>query len=147
MFPTSLSEHFTLEEMTRSDYAASHNLSNHPNQEQLYRLKFLCLNCLEKLREAWGAPIVVTSGFRSPEVNKGVGGTNKSQHLRGMAADIRPVYSKDFAKLYRLANECCDFDQLLFEYNKSDGRVRCIHISTYPDVRKNRHQSSDHYLI
>lgn len=133
--------------MTRSDYAASHNLSNQPNHDQMVKLTFLCMNCLEKLREAWGSPIVVTSGYRSREVNKGVGGANNSQHMRGMAADIRPVYSKDFPKLFLLANEVCDFDQLLYEYNKSNGKVRCIHISTELDVRKNRHQMCSHYLI
>lgn len=142
-----LSRHFTLEEMTRSDYAASHNLSNQPSRDELVRLQFLALNVLEPLREAWGAPIVVTSGYRSPAVNKGVGGANNSQHMRGMAADIRPVYSKDFPKLFQLANQICDFDQLLFEYNKSNGKVRCIHISTNMDVRANRHQVSEKYLI
>lgn len=142
-----LSSHFTLEEMTRSDYAASHNLPNQPGHDELVRLQFLALNVLEPLREAWGAPIIVNSGYRSEAVNRGVGGTANSQHLRGMAADIRPVYSKDFTKLFMLANEMCDFDQLLFEYNKSNGKPRCIHISTNIDVSRNRHQVGNYYLI
>lgn len=142
-----LSSHFTLEEMTRSEYAASHNLLNKPGHDELVRLQFLALNVLEPLREAWGAPIIVNSGFRSEAVNRGVGGTANSQHLRGMAADIRPVYSQDFTKLFMLANEMCDFDQLLFEYNKSNGKPRCIHISTNIDVSRNRHKVVNYYLI
>lgn len=142
-----LSEHFTLEEMTRSATASGHNLSNEPDRDAVVRLQYLCLNTLEPLREAWGAPIVVTSGYRSPMVNKLVGGAPNSQHMSGCAADIRPVHGQDFAKLYKLANKICDFDQLLFEYNKSDGKVRCIHISCNFNSRNNRHYSSDRYRI
>lgn len=142
-----LSQHFSYEEMTRSDFATRHNIVNVPNMMQLKNMQFLCLNTLEPLREAWGAPIIVTSGFRCPEVNKGVGGTANSQHLRGEAADILPKNLKDITKLYMLANKICDFDQLLFEYNKSDGKVRCIHISTKIDPKQNRHYACEKYLL
>lgn len=142
-----LSEHFTLEELTRSDQAQRYNIKNEPNKEQLVNLQFLALNVLEPLRKAWGAPIIVTSGFRCKKVNEIVGGAPNSQHLKGMAADIRPKNRQDFNKLFLLANSMCDFDQLLFEYNKSDGSVRTIHISTHIDVTKNRHMMREKYWI
>lgn len=142
-----LSRHFTLEEMTRSDTAARHSLENDPGKEEKINLAFLCMHCLEPLREAWGAPIVVTSGYRSKRVNELVGGTKNSQHTKGQAADIRPVHGEDFTKLFKLANRICDYDQLLFEYNKSNGKVRCIHISCNKDISKNRHYTREKYLL
>lgn len=142
-----LSTHFTLEEMTRSEIASRHNLLNEPGKEEQVNLAFLARHVLEPLREAWGAPIVVTSGYRSKRVNELAGGVPNSQHRTGMAADIRPVYSKDFTKLFKLANRICDYDQLLYEYNKSDGKVRCIHISCNMDLSKNRHYCREKYLL
>ena len=86
-----LSEHFTLGELTKTKTG----IDNVPNQEQVNNLKRLC-GWLEKLRKRWNDiygegddPIIINSGFRSPAVNKAVGGATLSNHLTGCAVDIR----------------------------------------------------------
>lgn len=83
-----LSEHFTLDEMTVSQAAARYGLKNVPNAEQVESLRSLCVTILEPLRLRLNRPVVVNSGFRSVTVNRRVGGTGRSQHCRGEAADI-----------------------------------------------------------
>lgn len=83
-----LSEHFHLSEFIRSDIAALHNLANKPPQEVTRRLGMLCHMVLEPLRAAAGAPIHISSGYRSTVVNQLAGGVPTSQHCRGEAADI-----------------------------------------------------------
>lgn len=83
-----LTEHFSLSELTRSGVAAARKIANTPGPEELLNLKRTAL-MLERIREHLGhRPIMVLSGFRSPELNKLVGGTPNSDHVRGMAADI-----------------------------------------------------------
>lgn len=84
-----LTEHFTLEEMTRSATAARLGIGNTPGKEAVSCLKALCEHVLEPLRLAWGAPIIVTSGYRSLKLNRAVGSKDTSQHVKGQAADIR----------------------------------------------------------
>lgn len=84
----SLSEHFTLEELIVSQTAARDGLKNIPNAEQIESLRSLCVTILEPLRLRLKRPVVVNSGFRSVTVNRRVGGSAKSQHCRGEAADI-----------------------------------------------------------
>lgn len=83
-----LSEHFTLDEMTVSQTAVREGLKNIPNSDQLASLRSLCATILEPLRLRLKRPIVVSSGFRSVSVNRRVGGSSRSQHCRGEAADI-----------------------------------------------------------
>lgn len=89
-----LSPHFTLAELTHSQAAKRLGLRNVPNDEQLANLKALCLHVLEPLRAALRlhvnphATIYVSSGLRTPAVNRAVGGSAKSQHMLGQAADI-----------------------------------------------------------
>ena len=85
-----LTEHFTLEELTRSATAARHGIANIPNQKQLQNLGHLA-EMLERIRIAWGQPIIVTSGFRCEALNKIVNGSQWSQHKTGSAADIRTL--------------------------------------------------------
>ena len=81
-------KHFTLQELTRSATARRLGIDNTPPASAIRALNDLVDKVLDPLREAWGGPIRVNSGYRCPELNKAVGGTPGSQHQRGEAADI-----------------------------------------------------------
>ena len=80
--------YFTLSELTHSLTAQAHSIPNVPTAEALKNLEQLVCNVLDPLRQRWGVPIRVTSGYRSAALNRKVGGSATSYHLRGMAADI-----------------------------------------------------------
>ena len=81
-------KYFTIAELTRSDTARRLGIDNKPPASAVKALTLLVDEVLDPLREAWGGPIRVNSGYRCPELNKVVGGTPSSQHQRGEAADI-----------------------------------------------------------
>lgn len=87
--PLKLSEHFTLDEMQKSDTARRAGINNIAYPEAVENLHNLCVNVLEPIRAAYGSPIYVNSGFRSSALNIMVGGARHSYHLFGRAADIR----------------------------------------------------------
>ena len=114
-----LSEHFVLGEFTRSKYPEVYNI---PSHEAIANLKRLCV-WLEVLRERVGHAIVINSGYRSPQLNKKVGGAPTSNHLTGCAADIRTSGFKQAieyaAILIAYATESDqEFDELLIEKNR-----------------------------
>lgn len=82
-----ISRHFTWEEMTYSRMAVENGLDNEPPYEVRLAMKQLVEKLLQPLRIAYALPIAITSGYRSPEVNKLVGGVPSSQHVKGEAAD------------------------------------------------------------
>lgn len=86
-----LSVNFTMEELTHSATAIRRKIDNEPTGEAVVRLQELVTEVLQPLRDAWGAPIVVNSGFRSSALNDLVGGASESQHMQGEAADIRTL--------------------------------------------------------
>ena len=86
-----LSNNFTLEELTKSGTATRLKINNTPTKEAANNLAKLAINVLQPIRDAWGAPIVVTSGYRCPALNKATKGATKSQHMTGAAADIRTL--------------------------------------------------------
>ena len=115
-----LSPHFTLGEMTKSN---SHpEVYNIPTHEAIANLKRVC-EWLEVLRERAGRPILINSGYRSPQLNKKIGGVPTSNHLTGCAVDIRVA---DMEQLIRYATILLDyadeskqdFDELLIEKNR-----------------------------
>lgn len=81
---------FTLAELTHSDTAQAQGLDNRPPQEAAQRLCRLARQVLQPLRERFG-PLRITSGYRSPELNKLVGGSPRSHHCLGQAADFKPL--------------------------------------------------------
>ena len=92
-----LTPNFTLGEMT----STKTGIANIPNVEQINKLRILCRDILEPLRQYLGGiPIIVDSGFRSPAVNESVGGVSNSQHLLGQAADIHCITLTAF-ELYK----------------------------------------------
>lgn len=111
-----LTPHFALHEFTRSDTARRHGLSNTPSPEHLDNLKFLA-GKLELIRSALDdCPIIITSGYRSPAVNKLVGGVPNSSHALGLAADlIAPSFGSVREVCEAIEASGVEFDQLIFE--------------------------------
>jgi hypothetical protein len=85
------SKHFELEELIRSQYASRHGIAIVPTGAVVLNLQHLAQRVLDPIRDAWGGPIIIDSGWRSPAVNMAVGGVPTSDHLYGNAADIRPL--------------------------------------------------------
>ena len=115
-----LSEHFTLGEMTKS---SSHpEVYNIPSHEAIANLKRVC-GWLEVLRKRYGGPIIINSGYRSPQLNRKIGGVATSNHLTGCAVDIRVTGMEQLIRyaaiLLDYADESHqDFDELLIEKNR-----------------------------
>ena len=129
-------KYFTIPELTASTTATAKGISNVPLPEHKANLTTLINNVLDPLREAYGKPIIVTSGYRSPLLNKAVGGVATSQHCKGQAADIVPRNKKDMKKLWQLAQQLQDFDQLINEKPDKKGVPSWIHISFSENNRK-----------
>ena len=137
-----LSEHFSLRELTKTNTG----IKNVPNEVQVNNLKRLC-KWLERLRKKWNDlygdgddPIIINSGFRSPEVNKAVGGVSTSNHLTGCAADIRCIgmeqalrYAAILLDISDLNHE--DFDELIIERK---GYSYWIHFAVRPFGNRKR---------
>lgn len=83
-----LSDNFTLCEFTASDTARRKGIDNSPGIKELKAIENLATNLLQPLRLVYGRPMVINSGYRSSEVNREVGGSSSSQHMKGEAADI-----------------------------------------------------------
>lgn len=134
-----MAKHFTLGELCKSDIALAKNIENTPpDQATIGRLNALMEECLDKVREMWGEPIGVNSGYRSPELNRVVGGAKNSQHLRGEAADINAGGVENNRKLFdMIAASDIEFDQLIDEsgyrwlhisYCTDDNRKQVLHL-------------------
>jgi uncharacterized protein YcbK (DUF882 family) len=108
-------KHFTISELLKSDTAIKNKLWNGAPKEAEENLRALVDEVLDPLREAYGRPIRVNSGYRCPRLNTLVGGTPNSQHMRGEAADIQPVVGNeaDLPELARILIENGKFDQLI----------------------------------
>ena len=139
-----LSPHFRLSEFTRSITAERLGISNEPDYEQVLAMKQLCRCVLEPLRQHYGQPIRITSGFRCEALNEAVGGVGRSQHMLGEAADLSVPSEEVARQWFQWIVSHTDFDQLLFEHSRRL-RNRWLHVSCCSDISRNRHQSFFNY--
>lgn len=132
-------KYFTLSEFIKSETATALGISNVPAFENVNNLSRLCGLVLDPVRKQLGTPITVTSGFRCPALNRRVGGVSNSQHLSGLAADLK---AKDLSELFEALSENKNVDQLLFEDN---GRTRWVHVSIAPIGKQPRNYINRNY--
>ena len=123
-----LSKNFSLDELTKSQTALRMGIDNKPTPGDLYNLTQLCDNILQPVREHFGKPVTVSSGYRSVALCEAIGSSAKSQHAKGEAADfeIMGIDNKEVAVWIR---DNLDFDQLILEFYKdgepSSGWIHC----------------------
>ncbi len=127
-------KYFSIKELTKSDTAARLGIDNTPSVAVVENLTALVDNVLDPLRELYGKPIHVSSGYRCPRLNKAVGGVASSQHLTGQAADLCQGSREENRRLFIYLEEYCTFDQLLWENGGA-----WVHVS-YRKDGNNRHQ-------
>lgn len=132
------SKYFKLEELLKSDTALVGQIENLPSWADIGCLSRLAVNVLDPIREAWGQPLIVTSGFRSPQLNVAVGGVPTSHHMEGYAVDVTIPYwsTKKVSELFNLITSMAEegiirIDQVIY-YRKK----KIIHISNYTLLRK-----------
>lgn len=138
-----LTKNFALEELCRSTTAAAMKMRNEPGKEEIVNLTLLAEHVLQPLRNEMGESITISSGYRSPALNRLVGGVSNSQHVTGQAADI--AVGGNLAKgkkWFNYIKNNLPFDQLIWEHNKQG--VYWIHVS-YSKVN-NRNQVIDNLL-
>ena len=129
---------FTIQELTASATAEAKKIKNDPTPEAAENLKQLVDKVLDPLRDAYGKPIRVNSGYRSPALNKAVKGSKTSQHMKGQAADITAGSKQENKKLFELAQELnLPYCQLINErgftwvhisYDKNNVKRQILHL-------------------
>lgn len=125
-------KYFTITELSKSSTAAQKGIDNTPNPDVIKNLESLVEHILDPLREKFGKPITVNSGYRCPALNKAVGGSKTSHHMTGLAADITGGSVARNRILFSLIQELdLPFDQLIDEKN-----YKWIHVSFSEKPRK-----------
>ena len=122
-----LSKNFSLRELTRSQTAIRKGIKNEPDQEQLMNLVALTVKILQPCRDKFGS-ISINSGLRVLELNKAIGSGDKSQHIKGEAADFEAYSISNTELATWIKNNRC-FDQLILEYPGKDPRDGWVHCS------------------
>ena len=121
-------KYFTINELTQT----THGL-NIPNEVEFENLKLLVDNVLDPARDELKAPIKITSGFRTKEINEIIGGAKNSQHCNGQAADL---VCYDNKKLFLILQDM-EFDQLIYEFG-NDNQPSWVHVSFSNVLNRNQ---------
>ena len=124
-----ISKHISWHEGTYSRTGERKDLDNTPNEDQLKCMKEVAENLFEPLREWVGGAIKINSFFRGEPVNTAIGGSTRSQHMKGQAIDIDDTFGhKTNAEMYHYIKDNLDFDQMIWEFG-TDKNPNWLHIS------------------
>jgi hypothetical protein len=126
-----LSENLSLSEIIRSESAKRKGVSNMPTEEHIANLKVLAEKIFQPIRENFRVPILISSGYRSKELNAAIGGSLTSQHCSGEAIDIDmdgTPHGVTNLDIFNFIKDKLDFDQLINEFPK-DGNPDWVHVS------------------
>ena len=133
-YSMNLTRNFTLSELTKSDTAIRKGINNNPSAEQVEKLKSLCENILQPVRDHFGR-VRITSGFRSVELCLAIGSSQNSQHARAEAADFE-CPGVDNAELADWIHKNLPYDQLILEFytpgEPNSGWIHCSYIEGTP---------------
>jgi len=135
-----LSKNLTLAEVTKSTTAKRLGIDNTPDEWTTENLRQVALNIFQPLREAFGCPIYVSSGYRSAELNTAIGGSTRSQHVEGRALDLdADVYGGcTNSQIFNWIKENVEFDQLIWEFGDDDN-PDWVHVSyVYDGLNRKR---------
>ena len=133
----SISKHISYKEGVYSRTATRLNIKNNPNAEQMKNMIAIAEEVFEPLRAYVGGPIKINSFFRSPELNKAIGGSGKSQHCHGQAIDLDDTFGRcTNAEMFEFIKKYLDFDQIIWEFG-DDENPDWVHVS-YVSPEQNR---------
>ena len=141
-----LSKSFTLNELTKSQEATRLGIDNTPSEEHIKNLKILCEKILQPIRDFYGMPVSVSSGYRSAALCETVGSSSKSQHTKGQAADfeIFGVHNKEVSD-WIVQN--LDYDQCILEFwNPEDPNSGWIHCSYNDEGNRKQYLRASKFL-
>lgn len=135
-----LSKNLTLAEVTRSETAKRRNIDNIPTDEHIENLKILANNVFQPLRDYFGVPIYISSGYRSEALNKAIKGSKTSQHCKGEAIDIDNDNANNGVTnrhIFEYIRDHLKFDQLINEF-PIKGNPSWVHVSFSKDQQRNQ---------
>ena len=134
-----ISKHISYKEGVYSRTATRLSINNKPNDEQMQNMCLIAEEVFEPLRSWVGGPIKINSFFRSPELNKAIGGSSKSQHCQGQAIDLDDTFGRATnAEMFEFIKKHLDFDQMIWEFG-DDENPDWVHVS-YVSEEKNRNR-------
>ena len=133
-----LTNNFSLAEMTKSQTATRKGIRNEPSTAHIENLIHLAETVLQPVREHFGKPVAISSGYRSPELCEAIGSSAKSQHAKGEAADFE-IPGVDNMQLAMWISKNTKFDQLILEYYTGEPQSGWVHVS-YVSPDDNRHE-------
>ena len=134
-----ISKHVSYKEGVYSTTATRRGIDNDPNDEQLVNMELIAEKVFEPLRKYVGGPIKINSFFRCSKLNTAIGGSRKSQHMKGQAIDIDDTFGVVAnSDMYSYIKNNLDFDQLIWEFG-DDENPNWVHVS-YVSKEDNRNR-------